>query len=276
MEDSWEHVADVGERGFDLSDVVRFETLNTFQFGDGTYVFGLHASRPRNRASIWKVNEETWSFKRVGQGPFPSDTVLVLSFQADNHPYLFSLDKERNTGNIWRIRDGLEGWDRVYWADHRVQRSREQLGVDLGVYAGYFRRFCTTFRLNGRPYMFMKWWEDNLGIVSHTAYIVGLERRNWIRLVNKGAFDAKFYVQYKEGGEVVTWESGQQNTLYEKVVHLPADTRTVLLNAQAWTLLTWNRIIREDVAVNCTYTVGGALGGEWCRVEDATGKKASY
>ena len=112
---------------------------------------------------------------------------------------------------------------------------------------------------------------------SDQAYIVSLERRNWIRVANDGAFVAKFYIQYAENGTVVTRGSGDLRISEEKLWLLPADTRTVLLNAQGHTGLKWNTIHRGDVAVDRTYTAGGTAPAksQWLRVEDASGNNIS-
>ena len=113
---------------------------------------------------------------------------------------------------------------------------------------------------------------------KNPAYIVRLEKRNWIRVENEGGYVAKFFIQYEENGSTVTKESGDLPILSHKVWHLPPETRKVLINAQGHTGLKWNTIHRGDVAVNCTYTAGGTAPAksQWLRVEDATGKKASY
>jgi hypothetical protein len=280
---TWSHLADVRYYHSHLFEFYDLGTLVAFQQDGRSYLFGR--LKNQNEARIMRFNEQTWGLEGVANKPFPLNTFLVLPFQADHRHYLFSLDDTREfmsfkhksggTGNIWRIKDDLSGWERVYWADHRG--LPQWFIADPMSRGGYARPVCTTFELNGTPYMFMKYLDSNWPLADKSpAYIVSLERRNWIRVMNSGGYVAKFYIQYQENGKTVMLESGEQNVTYEKVWHLPPETRTVLLNAQGHTGFKWNVIHRGNVSVNCTYTVGGTAPAQWLRVANAAGEKASF
>jgi hypothetical protein len=249
-------------------------TLATFDLNGETYLFGrLNGTQS---AKTWKINTATWTIEDGAQAPFGLNTVLVLAFQANNHPYLFSLDEEDGSGSIWRIADDAAGWERVYWGNHRVW-SENQYSV---VFSGYYRPVCTAFELAGRPHLFMKYWENSvLDNDMNPAYISVLENRNWIRVLNEGAYVAKFYIQYQHNGVTINQASGNKTFNTESVWHLPPEVQTVLLNAQGHTGLKWNVIHRGDVAVNCAYTARGLAFTNKQRLTNATaaeGKRASH
>jgi len=88
------------------------------------------------------------------------------------------------------------------------------------------------------------------------------EPRNWIRLVHKGGYVAKFYMVWE--GQATQWQSGTKTLGYQVEVLLPPAVRTVLINAQEHTGFEWKTIVRMEVPVQRTYTVSGTtLNPKW-------------
>lgn len=88
---------------------------------------------------------------------------------------------------------------------------------------------------------------------------------NWIRLVHKGAYVAKFYLQWE--GQTKLWQSGNKHAGYAETIPLPPNVKTVLLNAQEHTGANWKTIIRKtDAPVQHTYTISGTTLNPKCDI----------
>ncbi len=83
---------------------------------------------------------------------------------------------------------------------------------------------------------------------------------NWIRVVHRGVYIAKFFVQWE--GQTKLWSSGDRAVGYSETIQLPPNIKTVVLHAQVKGLdFRWHTIFKEtDAPVQRTYTVGGMLG----------------
>lgn len=102
------------------------------------------------------------------------------------------------------------------------------------------------------------WWELTLPTPPPPVP----EPRNWIRVVHKGAYVAKFYMAWE--GQATQWQSGTKAVGYEVEIPLPPSVKTVLLNAQEHTGFRWKTILRMEVPVQRTYTVSGTtLNPKW-------------
>jgi hypothetical protein len=98
------------------------------------------------------------------------------------------------------------------------------------------------------------WWEFTFALPPP---------RNWIRIVHKGLYVAKFYLHWE--GQERDWQSGTRAIGYEQEVQLPPNVKTVRLNAQEQTGFGWKTIVNLPAApVQRTYTVSGTtLSPKW-------------
>jgi len=79
--------------------------------------------------------------------------------------------------------------------------------------------------------------------------------RNWVRLVHRGAYVAKFYVAWE--GQAGAWQSGTKTAGWETEITLPPNVQTVRLNAQEHTGFNWRTVLNQTLPVQRTYTLTG-------------------
>jgi hypothetical protein len=63
----------------------------------------------------------------------------------------------------------------------------------------------------------------------------------WIGFRHSGAYVAKFFMSWKEGGQPKSWKSGEKTAGYSEVIQLKGNASEINITAQAATGLAWVR-----------------------------------
>jgi len=75
---------------------------------------------------------------------------------------------------------------------------------------------------------------------NYTESVYERHPHGWIGFKHSGAYVAKFYMNWKEGGQQKSWKSGKKTAGYSEVIRLKGNAREIDITAQAATGLAWN------------------------------------
>jgi thiol-activated cytolysin len=75
---------------------------------------------------------------------------------------------------------------------------------------------------------------------DYTELVCERHPHGWIGFKHSGAYVAKFFMNWKEGGQPKSWSSGKKTVGYSDVIRLKGNARDINITAQAATGLAWN------------------------------------
>lgn len=111
----------------------------------------------------------------------------------------------------------------------------------------------------------------NYGPTQNCTKVKRWTNSPWVRILHDGAYIAKFYLVWAEGGQEKRWESGKRPVGYERAFIFPKNARNVRLTAQSMTGLlgnkAWKQIIRKEIDDQSTYEFSGTTLNPSCKVK---------
>ncbi|MBN2489819.1 MAG: thiol-activated cytolysin family protein [Planctomycetes bacterium] len=75
---------------------------------------------------------------------------------------------------------------------------------------------------------------------DYTELVCERHPHGWIGFKHSGAYVAKFYLNWTEGGEKKSWSSGKKTAGFSETVRLKGNARDIRIHAQAMTGLAWD------------------------------------